>query len=75
MLQFSQRLLPLLTLVVLIIFAGVACYTPYDYIVFGVLSLLVMFNALRPNFARLRAGTERKIGQKPENIVRVSPHQ
>jgi glycerol-3-phosphate acyltransferase PlsY len=50
-------------------------YTPYEYIISGVVSMLIMFNALRPNFARLRAGTERKIGQKPENIVRVSPHQ
>jgi glycerol-3-phosphate acyltransferase PlsY len=61
------------TLAVLIVFA-VLGYTPYEYIVSGILSLLVMFNALRPNFARLRAGTERKIGQKSENIVRVSPH-
>jgi glycerol-3-phosphate acyltransferase PlsY len=61
------------TLVVLIVFA-VLGYTPYGYIVFGILNLLVMFNALRPNFARLRAGTERKIGQKTENVVRVSPH-
>lgn len=61
------------SLVVLIIFA-VLDYTPYEYIVSGILSLLVMFNALRPNFARLRAGTERKIGQKSENVVRVSPH-
>lgn len=61
------------SLVVLIVFARLG-YTPYEYIIAGVLSLLVMFNALRPNFARLRAGTERKIGQKTENIVRVSPH-
>lgn len=61
------------SLVVLIVFA-VLGYTPYEYIVSGILSLLVMFNALRPNFARLRAGTERKIGQKSENVVRVSPH-
>jgi len=37
-------------------------YTPYEYIVAGVLNLLLMFYALRPNFARLRAGTERRIG-------------
>ncbi|MBI1880796.1 MAG: glycerol-3-phosphate acyltransferase [Chloroflexi bacterium] len=60
------------SLVILSIFA-VLGYVPYVYIVFGVLNLLVIFNALRPNFARLRAGTERKVGQKPENIVRVSP--
>jgi hypothetical protein len=32
----------------------------------------VMFYALRPNFARLRAGTERRIGQKTENITKIS---
>ncbi len=41
-------------------------YTPYEYIVAGVLNLLLMFYALRPNFARLRAGTERRIGGKKE---------
>lgn len=61
------------TLLVLIVFASLG-YVPYEYIVSGGLTLLVMFNALRPNFARLRAGTERKVGQKPENIVRVSTH-
>lgn len=59
------------TLIILTISAYLG-YTPYEYIVFGVLNLLAMFYALRENFARLRAGTERKIGQKPENIVRVS---
>ncbi|NJN92907.1 MAG: glycerol-3-phosphate acyltransferase [Anaerolineales bacterium] len=61
------------TVLVLIIFASLG-NIPYTYIVSGVLTMLVMFNALRPNFARLRAGTERKVGQKPENIVRVSTH-
>jgi glycerol-3-phosphate acyltransferase PlsY len=61
------------SLIILIVFAMLN-YTPSEYIVSGVLSLLIMFNALRPNFARLRAGTERKIGQKTENIARVSPH-
>lgn len=61
------------TLAVLTIFALLG-YTPYNYIIFGILNLLIIFYALRENFARLRAGTERKVGQKPENIVRVSPH-
>lgn len=39
---------------------------PYQFIAAGVLNLLLMFNALRPNFARLRAGTERRIGQKTQ---------
>lgn len=60
-------------LVVLIIFA-ILGYTPYAYILFGVLNLIVIFYALRHNFARLRAGTERKVGQKPENVVKLSSH-
>ncbi len=59
------------TAVVLTI-SAILGYTSYDYTIFGALNLLVMFYALRDNFARLRAGTERKVGQKPENIVRVS---
>jgi glycerol-3-phosphate acyltransferase PlsY len=47
-------------------------YTPYAYIAFGGLNLAVMFYALRPNFAQIRAGNERKIGQKTENIVKMS---
>lgn len=62
------------SLLVLAIFAYLG-YIPYEFIAFGVLNLAVIFYALRPNFARLRAGTERKIGQRPENIVRVSPQQ
>ena len=45
---------------------------PYEYIIGAALNLVVMFYALRPNFARLRAGTERRIGQKTENITRMS---
>ncbi|MFQ5613221.1 MAG: glycerol-3-phosphate acyltransferase [Anaerolineae bacterium] len=45
---------------------------PASYIVFGVIILGVMFYALRPNFARLRAGTERRIGQRAENIAASS---
>ncbi len=49
-------------------------FTPYGYIIFGVLNLMLMFYALRENFARLRAGTERKVGRKSENIAKVSSH-
>jgi glycerol-3-phosphate acyltransferase PlsY len=58
--------------VVVLTISAILGYTPYEYIVFGVLNLLVMLYALRENFARLRAGTERKVGQKSEKIVRVS---
>jgi glycerol-3-phosphate acyltransferase PlsY len=57
------------TLIVLIV-SALLNFTPYSYIVFGVLNLAVIFYALRPNFARLRAGTERKIGQRTENLVK-----
>lgn len=60
------------TSVIVFILFAVLGYTPYEYILAAVLNLLVMFYALRPNFARLRAGTERRIGQKTENIVKIS---
>lgn len=59
------------TLVILTLFAFLG-YTPYAYIVFGLLNLGVMVFALRHNYARLRAGTERRIGQRTENVVRVT---
>lgn len=48
-------------------------YTPYQYILGAALNLIIMVNALRPNYARIRAGTERKIGQKSKNIAKISP--
>ena len=50
-------------------------YTPYEYIVFGVINVVVIFYALRPNFAHIRAGTERKVGQKTENITKIHPDE
>lgn len=47
-------------------------YTPYEYILGAALNLIIIVNALRPNYARIRAGTERKIGRKSENITKVS---
>ena len=58
-------------LMVLLILA-ILGYTPYQYIIFGVLTLLLMGNALRPNYARLRAGTERKVGRKNDTAVKAS---
>lgn len=57
---------------ILLVILALAGYTPYGYILFGVLTLLVMFYALRPNFARLRAGTERKIERKRKNAAGAS---
>ena len=45
---------------------------PYDYILSGILMTGLMLYALRENYARILAGTERKIGQKTENVVRIS---
>ncbi|MBN1993758.1 MAG: glycerol-3-phosphate acyltransferase [Anaerolineae bacterium] len=53
----------LITLIV----SAIIGHTPYAYIVFGAINLAAMFYALRPNFSRLRAGTERKIRRKTEN--------
>ncbi|MEW5958562.1 MAG: glycerol-3-phosphate acyltransferase [Chloroflexota bacterium] len=50
-------------------------YTPFEYIVTGVLNLALIAYALRGNYARLRAGTERKIGQKGQNMVGTTPNQ
>jgi glycerol-3-phosphate acyltransferase PlsY len=47
-------------------------YTFYGYILGAVLNMLVIMYALRGNYARIRAGTERKVGQKTENIVKLS---
>ncbi len=47
-------------------------FTPYGYIVFGVGTLILMLYALRGNFARLRAGTERKVGRKTATIAEPS---
>ncbi len=45
---------------------------PYAYILGAVLNMLVIVYALRGNYAQIRAGTERKVGQKTENITRIS---
>jgi glycerol-3-phosphate acyltransferase PlsY len=36
--------------------------SPWQYIIFGVLALLEVLYALRPNLVRLRNGTERMVG-------------
>ena len=58
------------SVIFLTIFAWLG-YFPYMYILGAVLNLIIIVNALRPNYARIRAGTERKVGQKTENITRV----
>ncbi len=58
---------------IFLVISAVLGRTPYEYIIFGVLNLAVIFYALRPNFARLRAGTERKIGRKTVNSAPTPP--
>ena len=57
-------------LVIILAFMG---YVPYAYILGVVLNLMIIVNALRPNYARIRAGTERKVGRSTETITKVSP--
>lgn len=47
-------------------------YIPPMYIVTGVLNTLIITYALRPNYARILAGTERKVGQNSETIAPTS---
>ena len=58
--------------VIIMTISAVLGYTPYQYILGSFLTLLLMVYSLRENFARLRAGTERRIGQKSNNIVKTS---
>ncbi|MCB9077210.1 MAG: glycerol-3-phosphate acyltransferase [Anaerolineaceae bacterium] len=57
--------------VVVLTIGALLGWTPYLYILGSILTMLVMFYALRENFARIRAGTERKVGQKTENIAKI----
>ncbi len=58
-------------LIILIIFAFLHI-TPFAYIIYGVLVLGLIGYALRTNFSRIRAGTERVIGKKEEDINPLS---
>jgi glycerol-3-phosphate acyltransferase PlsY len=52
-----------------ILLAGSAAlgYTAYEYVLGAALILLVIAYALRQNYARIRQGTERKVGRpKPD---------
>lgn len=44
-------------------------WIPAGYILYGILAVALLGWSLRPNFARIRAGTERKIGTKEEHIT------
>jgi glycerol-3-phosphate acyltransferase PlsY len=51
----------LASLMLLIIFAALGII-PYIYILSGLLNTIIIINALRPNYARILAGTEPKVG-------------
>lgn len=57
-----------------IIFAvrAIAVDAPWQYIVYGVLALLIVLNALRPNLKRLREGTERVVGLRAYYLKRAN---
>ncbi len=47
-------------------------YTPMPYALFGLLSVVWVVIALQPNFKRIKAGTERKIGAPEKKVVKVN---
>ena len=47
---------------IILIISAIVGWTPYGYIVYGVLVIGLIGWSLRTNFAAIRAGTERKIG-------------
>jgi len=57
--------------VLFIIFAALGQIDPI-FILGAVANLLIIVYALRPNYARLRAGTERRVGDKTENITKIN---
>lgn len=59
-----------------VIFAvrAVAVDAPWQYIVFGILALLIVLYALRPNLKRLREGTERVVGLRAYYLKRSNQH-
>ncbi len=67
MASFSGIITGLLALTVMG-FLGIA---PMDYIIYGVIVVSLVSWALRPNFARIKAGTERKIGVQEKNVKTI----
>jgi glycerol-3-phosphate acyltransferase PlsY len=58
-------------LIMLVVFALVKV-SPGEYIIYGVIVFGLVCWALRPNFASIKAGTERKIGASEEEIKTIS---
>lgn len=59
-----------------IIFAvrAVAVDAPWQYIIYGILAVLIVLYALRPNLKRLREGTERVVGLRAYYLRRANQH-
>lgn len=53
---------------------AVAVNAPWQYIIFGILALLIVLYALRPNLKRLREGTERVVGLRAYYLKRANQH-
>lgn len=61
-----------LTALIMLILLSAMGQTPPIYILYGVLVVLLVSWGLRNNFARIRAGTERRIGVPEQNIKTIS---
>lgn len=56
----------------LVIILAIMGYLPTAYILGVALNLAIIVNALRPNYARIRAGTERKVGKSKDTVTKIS---
>ena len=61
-----------LTGLFMLIILGLGNITPTAYVLYSALVVLLVGYALRPNFARIIAGTERKIGVKENNVTTMN---
>lgn len=57
---------------VLVIILAMLGHLPYTYILGAALNLAIIVNALRPNYARIRTGTERKVGKSKDTVTKIS---
>ncbi len=60
--------------VVLFAVRAIAVDAPWQYIVYGILAVLIVLYALRPNLKRLREGTERVVGLRAYYLKRGNQH-
>lgn len=49
-------------IVVVLVYRAIYIGTPWQYVVYGFLTMLIVLHALRPNIKRLVEGTERRVG-------------